>query len=647
MKLMAIVICVFLLFTTKPFWILTEPTDENIHKLEMTVLCDKFGMYGDFGLKFKNGRPYPIWSSRKPVPINFKNLHLEAGSIKVDGKSLDIAGEKVRIEAQEIKPRLYIYRESNIHVHEIYISKIMAATTDAEIEFYTIAGETYVSIGRNSIIELENKYSSSEEWIIEIEGKFQIIGDKDYEVMEDKKIRFSGALQIEGPELPNSINLRLAFDFFYHMDEFQLDEGHISFESGYDSSPNKFMAESYGAVNEDEVIEDGFRIDMTNEFYQTDRFLGKFCIGNVCEMKAYDIKTDENRLSIKSDIDYIGETIFPKVKVTTKYFLITKDNTVGDLLVEISNLETGSRETVTFLDGREYLIEICIDKLVNDDIVVDFIHRNFQEDITKKDFTIGHPYKKIIACLIPSFKKQPIECYTDAFYRKRNKDSPEFSCKTESFYVEIQSEIIFEIEDIREEIFSEVKENDVFLISKRIILKSEISDSIEVKIFLVLEEGFKIEKFGYNPKYFSKKDDYIDIKTELRVPHIGDEKEEYEIKIFFIYNMNNSTDYKFYLPGSTTEATIVENITVKRGFQSYFSEWIPMIISFIFSGLFSYGLQYEFISKTKLEEKINKFFESRVKDGANIKIIKFAIKSFIFVVSFVIIMTFIAFLFFL
>ena len=159
MKLVTIVFGIWLTLSIgSTSWLLSAPLDENIHELDMTVLCDSFEVNGNFDLEFNSSRSYPIWGSKNPIPINFRNLHIETKSIIIDDRSLNSMGEKVRIEAQESKPRLYIYKEPSTSVHEIYISRIKAATKDAEIGFSATAGETYVSIGKDSIIHLENEY---------------------------------------------------------------------------------------------------------------------------------------------------------------------------------------------------------------------------------------------------------------------------------------------------------------------------------------------------------------------------------------------------------------------------------------------------------------------------------------------------------
>lgn len=641
MKLMVVVVVMWLILVTEPFCSSAVPADEAIHELDMSILCDSLEIDGKYNLEFEDSRSYSIWGSRAPIPINFKNLHIETDSIFIGNQLLDSLGETIRIEAQEPTAQLYIYREPNIPVHDIYISKIRTSSENAKIEFSTILGEPYVSFGKNSIIHLEKKYSNTEGWILKIEGRFQVIGDKDYEVMENERVGFSGSLQIESPKMPNSNNLRLYFDFSEHVKEFILNKGYIFFRSGYDSPPNNFMVESNGIIARNEVIEDGFRIDMTKEFYQDDRFLREFYLENICEMKVHNINVAENKLSVKSHIEYVGETCFPKIEVTTKYFLMTKDNTVGDLLVEISSLETDKKETVVFLDGRNYMIEVCVEKFVNDDIIIDFTHENFQKNITERDITVGFPYKHRFTCHIPSFKKQPIECYTEASYQKRSKESPEFSCKTESFYAEIQSEITFKIDNI-DEIPKKIKENEKLLISRKITLESEISDSVEILVFLDVGEGFKIESSKYYPRSYSQKGDSSIMEFELRAPIIGVEKRDYEIKIFVLYKLNESNDYSIYLPKSTMEATIVENIIVEKGFRSYLSEWIPKAVSSIISAILSVSLQYKYLSGSRLEEGIRDFLRNFVKNEIQIDILIYVIRSLFIIAAFIFFMVIIA-----
>lgn len=623
MKLVAIAFGMLLTLSIgSTSWLLALPLDENTHELYMTVSCDNFEIDGKFDLEFKNSISYSIWGSRAPVPINFRCLYIETDSMRIGEKHLENVEGTTKIMAQPSKAQLYFYEEPGIPAEKMYISKITSFDGNTEVNFFSTSGESFVSVGRDSLIYLENR-PATRKWILKIKGGFRVNEDED---MEDEMISFFGSLRIESPELPDSKNLILNFNSFHHLGNLQQEEGHILMESRHSLLPNRFMVELGGIENKDEVKEDGYRIDMTREFYKNDRFLREFQIENIYDAKIHDIKTGDQKLSVRATIKYNGETYFPRIKVTTKYFALTSDDKKGDFQVGISNLETGGKETVEFLDGRKYMIEILIERFVKDDIIVDFTHEDFQEEITKNDWPTGLVYEHEFTCYALSSKIQNIECFTKGTYRKRNEESPEIPFRTEGFYVEIQSRIEFDINDLKE-IPETVKENERLSFSKRITLISEVSDSIEVRIYLDLKEGFGIKNFKYHPTSFSKQGDSIDIEVELMAPSIAEEK-SYEIKIIMFYRMNETTNYDLYLPNSL-ETTIVENITVRRSTLGILFEAFPYLVSFAISLSFS-SLQWKLISGSFLESGIRKFLEMHMEEKKQIGAILLVIRAFLF-----------------
>jgi hypothetical protein len=614
MKLRVLILGVSLLLVVESSYLAKASVDENLHELDMTVLCENLELTGYFDLKFDGSRSFPIWGSKAPIPINFRRLHVKTESISIGNKTFNDVGEDIIIEAQPATKsyptaQLYICREPSGYVQDIYISRIQAVTGDARMEFSVISGENFVSFGKGSLMHLRNKYSSSNEWILKIEGRFQVKGNRDLEVMYDKTLKFSGLLEIESPELPNSQKIRLGLNFSYKKDEFRLEGGNASLVSGYNSSMNKFFVESMGIVNEDEVLEDGYRIDMTKEIYLDDRFLKEFHVENVKEIILYDVKTAGNRLSVKFHMEYVGESLFPKIGVTTRYFLMTGEGPEENPIVEISNLETDEKEIVKFLDNRDYTIEIFVEKFVKDNIIVNFTHMNFQKIINENDISLEFPYRYLLQCETPSFEKQDFECFTQGSFRKRDDEDSEVLFRTKGFYARIQSSIGFEIEDI-DRILEEIEEDEELSFSKRITLISETSNSIEIMVFMEVEDGFGIKSFWYHPKRFSRKGDFVDIKVHLRAPSIVGEARSCEIKIFIFYRMNESNDFILYLPDPNIEATIVEDLVIKGTFRGSLEEGFPYIVAFIISTCFV-ALEHLIVSKSHFEPWIRDYLKEK------------------------------------
>jgi hypothetical protein len=648
MKVMPLILGISLLLSIGSLCLPVALIDENCHELSGTVLCRVLEMKGNFDLEFGVGKPYQIWNAEVPVPLHFKNLHIETESIFVDDASLDNVGKKIRIVALEPTTQLYIY-EIEKPADVIFISRIKAASENAEISFFSDSEESFVSFGKNSVISLENYYSTRE-WFIEIKGRFQVIGEKYAAPMKDKNIRFLGSMKIENPQLSNSENMILDFDFYYDVKKLQLNEGHTLFRSDVGSvnllsDKNAFMVESNGIVSKNEVIEDGFRIDMTKEFYQKDEYFEKFHIEDVRKMNIYDIEAIEDRLSVKFHVDYYGETLFPKILTKTRYYIISKEGLIGDLLVELSNLDTSEKGIVTFLPGNEYMIEIYVEKLVKDDIVVGFEHRDLQEVLIEYNIYTEIPYKFTFRCPL-SFLKKPFRVYTEFSYYKENEENTASVIATDSFYAVIEyGGIEFRIEDNGGGIPYKVRESGKLLISKKITLESEISDLIEVNLSIDGRGEFEITRFEYYPTYFHAKGDTIYIEVELKAPSIEREREVYEIKIILFYRLKDDTGYILYLPDPTRNTTIVENIIVEKSFLNYFIERIPITVLLVLSSIISFGVLYMFFPRSKYEDILDEFLKMYItKDEAKLKIMKFIVSMLIFTSLFVLLMMFLSLL---
>lgn len=592
----------------------SELVASDTHDLGTTILCDSFRMNGEFDLKFKTTKFCSIQvSNHTPTPINFSSLHIDSNSISIDDFSLEMTNGKIRIDAQPTA-QLFFYEGPSTYAQGVYISRITDSNKKGEMTFNSISSNCRISLESNSKIYLENKYSNSKEWVIRIKGQFRavdITGDKpvDYPIMENKKIRFTGSLEVENPELCDSENIKLNINFLREIDSLHLNGGQVLFISDHDYSPNRYLIESNEINYKDEVIEDEFRIDMTKNFYKTDKFLKEFHIENICDMDVYKIEMAENKLSIKSHIKYLGETYFPRVKVTTKYFLVNKDNTIGDPLIVISNLEPSSEnKSMEFFVGRKYKAEICIEKLAKN-ITVNYSNKDFKENDEKTDVT-DYCYEYYIRCSSSYSREQPIECYTNVTYQKKGEEK-QFTCRTESFFAIIQSGVEFEIYPPYEEIEREIDENEIFSVSKNITLKSETSDPIKVHAFLIIDRGFKIESDKSHFVESLRKEDSMEINVDLRTPFVRYDVEHYDIKILVFYQMEESDYYTLFLPDPTKDATIVENITVKKEFWNHILDKSDNILTLILTCIFTFIIGNKAVSKVMIPRQISEFLKKK------------------------------------
>jgi hypothetical protein len=563
----------------------------DIHDLRATVLCDNFKINGEFDLNFENTISFPIQSSKNsPIPINFRSLYIDAASISFGDNPSDNIGGSIRIDAQPTA-QIYFFKETKTYTESIYISRITNSNENAEINFYSTSGRCHMTFGKNSMVYLENNYPDMEEWILKIKGNVHVVGVKGNQeidiLMENIMIKFSGSLEIESPGLGNQVDLRIDFDFPKDIDEFDIYKGQMHFISNYDFSPNEFKVESEGITYENEVSEDGFRVDMANNFYRTDFFLKSFRVADVKEAEVQEIMVDQKRISVGSHIKYLGKTLFPKVKVTTKYFLVSKNGTIGDPLMVISNTESvSSNNVVEIFVGRKYKIEIYIEKLVKDDIIVDYCDKNFEGSKREYGFDIGDYDSYYIRCAHSSSEGKRIECFTEIIYRKRDQETSHRYI-TESFFAKIESGIEFEIDPpLDYESNTIVHENETFSISREITLKSETSDPIKIYVF-ILEEGFRMES---NKSYFTgslTEGESIYIYFQMKAPIINYDEERHEIRIFIYYQMEGSDYYTLYSFDFSRDATFTENIIVKRNFVYYFlNSYRPVVLS-ILSGIIS------------------------------------------------------------
>ena len=581
-----LIICMLILSPFKYDSILAE---EDINTIDMTVLCDSVEMDGKFNIEFTNSRPLSILSSKKPKPIIFESLNIESSFFSVKGYVTD-KDRDIRIEALDPNTQLFLYKEQNKPVDQIYISEITAVHEYSNIRFYNDLGECNITFGRRSKIFLENRYQNTNEWVLKIEGKFQILGeDLNFEVMENEKIKFNGNLQIISPQFPDNTDFKLNFNYYFDIGnkgKIELFEGQIKYISRNDFAPNEFSVEDNGMFNKNEIIENNFRVDMNNEYYQVenaDKYLHDFNIPNVKKGKILNIETKGNRLSIKSNIEYLGESLFPKIKVTSKYYIINKDGTIGDPLIEISNLQNEmNTKKIQFLDGRRYKIEIIIEPLVNDNLSINYTIKGPHEKILENQVKLGITYDYEFRCSKPSFNQQPVECCVELTYLKENsQEIKQYNEKTINCYAEIYSEIMFEIKNIIDT-KKTINEKEEFLISKKLMLTSETSDPINISIFIVLDDGIKIRCGEYLINKSLRKEDSINISATLVAPFIEENEKETEIKIYVFYKIEGSDNYSLYLPEPTMNATIIEDIKIKKALGQHIIEFFPSVsISFI------------------------------------------------------------------
>ena len=620
MKFYFYVIIVILIFSSYKYDPILAVEDPNT--IDMTVLCDSVEMDGKFNIEFINSRPLSILSSKKPKPIIFESLIIESSLFSVKGCMID-KDKNIRIESIDPNTQLFLYKEQNKPVDQIYISKITAVHEYSKIKFYNDSGECNITFGRRSMVYLENRYQNTDEWQLKIEGKFQIIGeDLNFEVMENEKIKFKGNLQIISPQFPDNLDFKLNFNYHFDIEnkdigkkgKIELLEGQVRYISRNDYAPNEFSVENYGMFNKNEIIENDFRVDMSNEYYQVenaDRYLYDFKIDNIQKGGISKIETKGNRLSITSKIEYHGESLFPKIKVTSKYYIINKDGTWGEPEIETSNL-TDDRTPIKirFLDGRRYRIEILVEKLIKDDLVINYTIKGPHENKTENQVKTGKIYPYEFRCEKLPFNQQPIECYLELMYQKN--DSEEIKQYNENIvncYAEIYSEIIFEIEEIKK-IKTQITENEKFEMLKRLKLVSETSDPIDVCIFIVTDSGVDIESGEYLLNESLRKGKFMDISARFRAPFIKENEIKSKIKIFIFYKIEGSENFSLYLPEPTMKVSIIEDITITKDFWRHIIEFLPSVsISFI-PVILSIMISYNFIpGKTSLDSLIKSIKE--------------------------------------
>jgi len=595
--------------------------EEGINTIDMIVLCDSVEMEGKFDIEFNYDRHINLLSSKKPKPIIFESLNIVSSNVSIKGYELK-AKNNIRVEAIDPNTQLFIYKDNNKLASEIYVSRISAIHEYANVIFSNYLGTSNIIFGKKSKIFLEETYPDIEGWVLKIDGKFQVLGDGiNLEVMENEKIKFIGDLEILSPEFPNNTNFNINFSYYPHIKHIKLIEGQMRYISKNDYAPNEFSVVQNGKINKNEIIENDFKINMNDKYYQIDHkdeYLHDFRIYNVKKGKILNIDIKKERLSINSYIEYAGESLFPKININVKYYLINRDGTIGDPLIEISNFENEKNlKDFKFFDGRRYLIEITIEKLLNDNLLFNYTIIGPHEDIIRNQVQSGIKYSHEFRCPKPSFDQQIIECYVRLDYQKTDsKDLKQYKEKTISFFTEIQSDIKFEIED-NIETKQEVEEDEKFQISKKLTLASETSDPIDICIFYVPNDGIELEYGDYLINESLRKGDSIEISTLFRSPFIEGNKQYSEIYIFIFYKIQGSDSYTIYLPEPTMRASIVENIIINKTFLQRFKEFLPIALTALISVPFTLLFQNKVLTEkdivAKLEEKIkNKCSDSTV-----------------------------------
>ncbi len=569
-----------------PQSVMVQPLQGDDHVLEMTVLCDTFGMIGDFCLEFNNARRYDIKYARSdPTLADFKYLVTDADTIKIDDKrssgntvSIDKpAGENIEFRIENLSQTTLEFIDGEDIVRKLWIKRIEGSKEkDTNVSFYQDSGEPHISFGENSIIYLENYYSHPE-WILELQGDFQIqIKGENNNIepiknMNEARITFTGSLIVESPKAPRADFLCLGFEFHDNIKVLSSGKGQIvvssEARSAQETTENQFI----------EVIEDSFRIDMTKEFYRTDDYLKNLHLKNIEKMQIEEIRESYGRLMIKTGkIYYGGETLFPKIEITTRYFSADKQTEEeGNYLVELTNTEV-TRSEVEFLEGNQYTVEIHIQKLVEDGIKIDLEDKNCHffvpfegekilKNIDLEDPEFRHHYKFIV---IPgcSHLSGQIRCFTDVSYRKKSEEplkSP--YCETRSFTAVVSAGIYFIIQPGEDPKPTYVNENRTFTIERKISLDSETSSPVTVKAFLILEKGFEVESgTPYASNKLMKDGEPLDFKVNIRTPMIEKNEELYKVKVLVFYKMAESDYYTLYLPDPTKDETVVIDVIVER-----------------------------------------------------------------------------------
>lgn len=595
-----------------------QPLQGDTHILQMTVICDTFEVTGDFSLEFKTARSYKVSGSiNDPVLADFNYLRIRANDIFINDKLLD-KDRTLKVETLN-RTTLKIFPGENIN-REILIKRIENLTENSRISFRQGLKKQYVSLGKDSIIDLENNFSDLRPWVIELNGEFRIIDENTEKLILDSecgiessmkkaRIEFSGSLSVERPQILNTDSFSLDFEF-PDINKLSLENCQVTIKSDVrsDLKGNQF----------DDIVEDGFRIDMTKWFYDENSYTKNFHLRNIKIMEIEKIKESDGRLMIRTPrTTYGGETLFPKINVITCYYLVNEDK--EELLVKISSLNPANYERVKFMVGKEYKVHIFIEKFVKDNIIVNLRDNNCEFFIPENgapkiidDLNLGSlkPFQdyEYFFTVDPRGIDKTAECWTEVSYRKKGQDS-EFEEMTGIFKAEISCDINPSIAIKENEYFNgkPIEGGKIFEIEMVITLPSEISASVIVDAFIIPDERFTIEWGELHREKKLEKGDSLPLRVELRAPTDNKEKETCEIQFLVYYYIEDSAYYDHY---KDIKEVIIEPVEPSNSSRlvEVFGELIPFFMLFlgIFSTMNCMVLK-EFISEWGLRQILNLF----------------------------------------
>ncbi len=573
---------------------------ENNHVLRMTALCDIFEMKGLFKLEFNKIIDYEIKDPEKDSTLaDFEYLEIVANTntISIDDKKLNKSG-KFRIRKPQnttLKTKLKVLSDDDV-VQWLWIKQVMGRNENAKIVFSHSTEKQSIPFGEDYIVYLENCLNPNH-WTLRLEGQFKVVQvENDVETsiteevpMTEAKITFTGSLGVVSPKVHKGLKGRVVGP--PHL-EFKLSEdvNRLSFEEeGSEITPRDFEEEgnkitlraeapseaSLLPIQFEDVIEDDFKINMDHEYYKT-KYRKEFHLLDIKKMIIEKIRKSDERLKVTLIARYGKETLFPKIKINTKYIRIDSETKAEILVGETSNLETTdetsnlettdeseepSESRTQFLYGEEYKVFILIETLVKDDIIVHLVDEN-SDDFEQLP---GHSKSRINISLGPhnlsedhdySFRVigkigEKIECKT----RVWSQDS-RIEMETKSLEAEISSDIdeyiyIKEREDDEEKEENEknekkeefkpihIVEGEIFRFRVEIGPKSETSAAISVKAFIIPSEGFEIVD-GQLYDYKDLEEEPLTLEVSLIAPITNlEENRDLEIKVVAYYCIND------------------------------------------------------------------------------------------------------------
>jgi hypothetical protein len=581
--------------------------DGDYHTLKMTAICDIFEVTGNFYVEFRTARSHKVSGSiNDPVLADFNYLVIEASDISINNK-FKAKNRNLKVETKN-RTSLKIFPGDNIN-REILIKRIKNLTQDSSISFHQGLKKQYVSLGKDSIIDLENNFLDLRPWVLELNGEFGIIDNDTGEPLLDSEsdikssmskavIKFNGSLSVEQPQVLNTDSFSVDFEFS-DIEELSLRNCHIAIRSDIrsDLKGNEFR----------DMVEDDFRIDMTKEIFEKDSYAKDFRLRDIEIMEVEEIKESDGRLMIKSPrIRYSGKTLFPKIRVITCYYLVNEN--AEEFLVEISSLSPTNYEKLNFLVGETYRVHILIEKFVKDDIMVNLADNNCEFFIPENgspkivnNLNLG-PQKSFrdyeyFFTVDPRGIDKTSECWTEVSYRKKGQDS-EFKVMTGIFKAEISCNINPIITIKESEFFNgdTIEGGGTFETELVVALPSETSASVTVDAFIIPDERFTVMWGELHKEKELEKGDSLLMRVELKAPLDNKEKETCKIQFIVYYYIENSAYYNYY---KSEKEVIVEPLkpTFTSNLEEITGKLLPVVTFFV--GIFTF-LNYQLLKEFDL-----------------------------------------------